>query len=202
MLHSSRPILRSALCLALLAGLLPAPVSSRTAREACAPSSGKVFLTVAEALELAFPGCEVERGTIFLSKAEQATVKERAGSEPGSRIVHPYSASKDGELVGTAWFDTHKVRTKKESLMIVVDPEGKVDRIEVLAFMEPAQYLPTGRWFEQFDGRVLDKELELSRGIKNLAGATLSSRATTRAVRRALALHAVVAERDPGTLRP
>ena len=166
----------------LLFGLLPS----------LANANGSTHLTKAEALELAFPKCELERGTVYLTKEQLKRGARLAGFDLEVGIVHPYIARRDGKLVGTAWFDVHRVRSKKEVLMIVVTPEHRIGRIEVLAFAEPDEYLPRASWYGQFPGRRLDKDLELGRAIKGITGATLSARATTRAARRVLALHEVV----------
>jgi len=80
---------------------------------------------------------------------------------------------------------------------VVVDPVGRIGRIEVLSFDEPPEYLPRAAWYRQFDGRKLDAELELRRAIRPVAGATLTARATTDAARRVLALYRVVSEPLP-----
>ncbi|MFT4541916.1 MAG: hypothetical protein ACI841_000191 [Planctomycetota bacterium] len=160
-------------------------------------AGGKVFMKVDQALKLAFPDCKVERGTLVLSKEQQARVKKLGGSESGSRIVHPYVATKDGKLVGTAYFDTHRVRTMRETLMVVVTPDGKVARTEMLAFGEPLDYLPSARWYAQFLSKELNADLQIKRKIKGIAGATLSAKAATACVRRALAIHKVSAEKKP-----
>lgn len=153
---------------------------------------GRVLLSVNEALELAFPGARVERGTVFLTEAESARAAETAGTPLASAIVHPYTAFRDGELVGTAYFDTHVVRTLEETVMVVIDPEGSVARVEVLSFDEPPDYLPRAEWYRQFEGRSLDPELELRRAIRPVTGATLTARATAECVRRVLAVHRVL----------
>ena len=51
---------------------------------------------------------------------------------------------------------THRVRTLAETVMVVVTPEGKVDRIDILSFSEPQDYLPKERWMDQFEGKKLD----------------------------------------------
>lgn len=145
-----------------------------------------------EALALAFPGATVRRSTVYLTRAQRRRAEKLAHSPLASGIARPYKAFKDGKLVGTAWFDTHKVRTLKETLMIVVDPAGRVRRMEILAFGEPADYIPPAAWYAQFPGRALDDDLDLKRGIRGVTGATLTARATTAAVRRALALDRVL----------
>jgi len=159
--------------------------------------AGKVFLTVEEALALAFPECAIERRTEVLSESEGARVEELAGTELASRIVRPYVARKDGKLVGTAWFDAHRVRTKNEVLMLVVGPDQRLQRVEVLAFAEPLEYLPKASFYAQFRARRLERDLDLERDIRGVAGATLSAEAATRAARRTLALQRVLGERPP-----
>jgi hypothetical protein len=151
-----------------------------------------VFLTVDEALKLAFPGCEVARRAAFLKPEQVQHARELSGAEVPSALVNYYVASRGGQPAGTAWFDTHRVRTLPETLMIVVDPQGRVGRIEVISFREPEDYLPRGAWYEQFRGKALDPGLQLKRDIRPVTGATLTARATTDAVRRVLALHQIL----------
>lgn len=162
---------------------------------ATGPASARVLLTQEEALALAFPNCRVERTTVYLTAAETARAGELAGEEPAGGVVFPYRATCDGKAGGTAYFDSHRVRTLPETVMVVVDPGGQVARVEVLSFDEPPDYLPRDAWYDQFDGRPLDDELRLKAAIRPVTGATLTARATTSAVRRVLALHRVLTER-------
>ena len=157
-------------------------------------ATGKVFLSQEEALRLAFPpGAAVERRTIFLTAAQQKAVQKQTGADraPGA-LVTAYVGTRDGRELGTAYFDTHVVRTQAETLMILVLPTGAIGRIEVLSFSEPEEYLPRERWYAQFSGRVLDDELAMRRGIHAVSGATLTARATTDAARRVLAIHRAI----------
>src|SRR5262245_27699730 len=160
----------------------------------------KVFLTQAEVLRLAFPeGATVERKTAFLTEAQQQEARRLARSaEPPDALVAYYVGTKDGKCVGTAYFDTHRVRTMPETILVLVDGSGAVARIEVLSFLEPEDYLPLPRWYGQFAGHVLDDELSLKKGIRPVAGATLTTLATTEAVRRVLAVHRVIQEIETG----
>ena len=153
----------------------------------------KQFLKVDEALALAFPGAEVKRGTVYLTEEQKKKAAKLAKTKLTQSIVHPYEAfDKKGELVGTAYFDTHQVRTKKESIMIIVAPDGTIARIELCAFGEPLDYMPSGRWYGQFLGKRLDDDLNLGRDIQGITGATLSGQATTRCARRVLATHLAI----------
>ncbi|HEX6106552.1 MAG TPA: FMN-binding protein, partial [Gemmatimonadales bacterium] len=96
---------------------------------------------------------------------------------------------REGRPVGVAYFDSHRVRTLNEVLMIVVEPDDRIRSIEVLRFAEPPEYHASEAWLRQFEGRGLTPELSLKSAIPNMTGATLTSHAVTRAARRVLALH-------------
>lgn len=162
---------------------------------AAGPAAGKVLLTGDEALHLAFPHCTLTHRPIYLTAGELAQAESLAGEAIPSAVVHPYVAAGDSAEAGTAYFDTHRVRTLPETLLIVLTRDGRVRRVEVLAFDEPATYLARGPWLAQFEGQALDDQLALKRDIRALAGATLTARATLAAVRRVLAVHRVIAPR-------
>ena len=180
---SSRPSLARWPALALLAGLAASPLGAQT------------LMTQEEALAVAFPvPVEVERRTAYLSEEQLDRVRELAGAgvDIESGIVTYYVGTRDGEPTGAAYFDAHRVRTKNEVVMVVVDPDARVRRVDVLKFMEPAEYRAPEGWIEQLEDRRLNDELSTRGAIRNLTGATLTARALTEAARRVLALHAVI----------
>jgi hypothetical protein len=160
------------------------------------PAPASVSMTQDEALAAAFPaGTKVERQTHFLTEAQLAKARAAAGPGvpvEGALVVRYVGRDSAGKLVGTAYFDTHRVRTLDETLMVLVDPSSKVARVDILAFGEPEEYKPKPGWFSRFVGRSLDDDLALRRGILGVTGATLSSQAVTDAVRRILAIHGVL----------
>lgn len=156
-------------------------------------ADAKVFLTVEEGLALAFPDCTIEKKTVFLTEEQRERAEAFAGMPIASAVVHPYEVScEDRQANGVAFLDTHRVRTLAETLMVAIDAEGRVKRIEILAFREPEEYIPRTIWYEQFSGRQLTPGLRLKREIRGVTGATLTAHATTDAVRRVLALHRVL----------
>ncbi len=148
--------------------------------------------TPAEALALAFGDAKVERTTAVLDEAMRKKVA--AGEAPV--VVFPYVATRDGKVVGTAYFDTHRVRQQKETLMVVVDPHGAIVRVEVVGFAEPREYLPKKAFYDQFPGRRLGGKQPLEKDLRLVAGATLTSRATIDASKRVLAVHGVLQEAE------
>jgi hypothetical protein len=169
------------LLLALLVGLLPGAASA------------KVFLSKQEAIAFAFPGAErVDSRSILLDDAQAAAVEEHAHAPLESRLVTLYTGYVGDEVTGYALIDIHTVRTLPEAFLVVLSPDGVVRNVRMLAFYEPPEYCPPEGWLAHFEDATLRPELSLGGDIHGIAGSTLSSRAVTSGIRRALALHAVL----------
>ena len=111
-------------------------------------------------------------------------------------LVARYLATRNGEVIGRAYVDTHTVRTKRESLLVSLDAQGGVMRIDVTAFLEPPEFRAPEAWLGQYRGRALDDNLGINRAIRPIAGATLTAKAANGAVRRVLAIDEIL--RSPG----
>ncbi|HEX7337094.1 MAG TPA: FMN-binding protein [Gemmatimonadales bacterium] len=154
-------------------------------------------ISLKEALESAFPApAVVERRTAFLTDADLAAAQAAAGKDApvSQRVVTYYLAKRDGVPVAVAYFDSHRVRTLNEVIMVVVQraDSGRADRIrsiEVLRFAEPPEYHASDAWLRQFRNKSLNQDLSLKGSLANMTGATLTSNAITRAARRVLAVH-------------
>ncbi len=151
--------------------------------------------TALELVGLAFPGCEIRWEVVALTAAQQQRVVEQSGVARGTATCRRFLVQKEGKCVGAAYVDARTVRSQGQSLLVCVDAAGKVLRIEVLQFAEPRQYRPRPEFFAQFVGQKLDDQLQLRRGIRPVAGATMSARAAVDAVRTVLAVHAVLVAR-------
>jgi len=145
-----------------------------------------------EALAQVYPGAEIRAEQIFLTPAQVTEVAKRAGTDPASALVARYLAARNGQVIGRAYVDTHIVRTKRESLLISLDAQRRVMRIDVTAFLEPSEFRAPGPWLGQYRGRALDDDLAINRAIRPIAGATLTARAANTAVRRVLAIDEIL----------
>jgi hypothetical protein len=158
-----------------------------------APIGAEVFHSRESALRLAFPAADsVSVRDLVLGAEQSAEIAARSGATLESRLVTVYCGWNGGEREGWAFLDTHTVRTLPETLLLVLDPEGRIRATHLLAFHEPPEYRPGARWLGQFVGRGLDPELGIGRGIAGLGGSTLTARAVTASIRRLLAVWSVV----------
>jgi len=173
------------------AGHLLCALGASTAMLMAAAASA-ANITRDEALALAFPGASIRAEQLFMTPEQQKRAATIGGVEISSPLVARYVATKDGEPIGRSYVDTSTVRTKKETLLIALDPAGRVKRIDVTAFLEPAEFHPPDAWLRQYRDRPLSDELGLNRAIRPIAGATLTARAVNAAVRRVLAIDQVL----------
>lgn len=160
-----------------------------------ATSFAKVYHARDEAIQLAFPDAERVEARDFVVTAEQKDRIQKLAKAPlESDLVTLYVGWQGGAPTGYAVFDTHTVRTHPETFLVVITPEGAVAATHILAFHEPEEYLPARRWLDGFGERKLDDELQIGRGVSSISGSTLSSRAVTSGIRRALAIWSVLVE--------
>lgn len=158
-------------------------------------AEAKAFHSKQEALALAFPQADrIEDQTLFLTDEQVKQVEALAQTPVDSKLATFYIGHKGTDILGYALIDTHIVRTLPETFLIVLTPTGSIQKLLVLAFYEPQEYLPSDRWLRQFEQKTLDTNLRLQRDIHGIAGATLSARAVTSGVRKALALFQVLQE--------
>lgn len=164
-----------------------------------APAAGApVYSTREEALARVFPPpVTIERKAFFLTDGQRERASRLAKARIESALVVAYVGKRGTEILGSAYFDAHSVRTQTETLLVTVLPDGSVGSVEVVAFGEPEDYLPRPAWLRLFAHRRLDPNLAVGRGLAEVSGATLTTRAIASAVSRVLAIHTVLSEVKP-----
>ncbi len=176
-MQSGRPLLAALLLLVLIS-----------------PCYGKIFYSNNEAMELAFgQDATVEMLSLFPDEEEMRRIEQLARVKLNSAMFTFYVGKTDDRLLGYAAIETHKVRTKPETLLLVLNEEGKLRNIYTLAFHEPPEYLPPARWFAQLYQKPL-QELNFNKDIQGITGATLSTRAALNSARKVLAVYQIMIE--------
>ncbi|MGR9106487.1 MAG: FMN-binding protein [Gammaproteobacteria bacterium] len=163
-----------------------------------ASSSGfsRIFYSKSEAMDLAFgDDYEVEMQPFFLTEKQVADVERLARVKVESALFTFYVGRRDAVILGYAAIESHTVRTKPETLLILLSPEGDLEKIEVLAFHEPPEYQPTASWFGQFYHRALS-QMDFNSGIHGITGATLSAQSALTSVRKVLAIYQLVVSKS------
>ena len=95
---------------------------------------------------------------------------------------------KSGKELGYALILDEVGKYRPITFMVALDAKDRVLDLQVLVYREHiGKGIESPRFTRQFRNKDSGSKLKLHRDIKNLAGATLSARASVRAVRRALA---------------
>ena len=153
------------------------------------PGFAKIFYSKNEAMVLAFgETAQVETLSLFPDDQQMASIEKEAKVKLDSGMFTFYIGKEKDKILGYAAIETITVRTKPETLMIVLSPEGEVQNVFTLALHEPPEYQPPERWFEQLKHKPLP-ELDFSKGVQGVSGATLSTRAAVNSVRKMLAIY-------------
>lgn len=153
-----------------------------------APARATVYLTVPQAQQLMFPGAVLTPAFVALSADQAQTIERQTGVDVLNRQLKIWHSSSGG------WFIADQVVGKHDFIPIALalDAHGAVKDVEILEYRETyGDQVRNAAWRAQFVGKTHAASLTLGKGIKNISGATLSSRHITDGVKRLLATWAL-----------
>ncbi len=153
------------------------------------PSQAAVYLSVAQAQQVMFPGRTFTQDFRVISDAQAASIERKSGvSVPGRQL-------KTWRVAGGGWFIADEVTGDHEFIpfALALDEHGAVKSVEILEYREyVGGEVRNPKWLAQFKGKKDGVSLELTKDIQNISGATLSSQHITEGIHRLLASYAVV----------
>lgn len=153
-------------------------------------SQARVFLRVEDAIVRYFADCKMKDESFFLTTEQIKKAENFSGLKIDTKLLSRKIATcPSGEKF--IYLDTHIVRTQKEVLMIVLN-QAELEKVEVLSFYEPDQYIPGKKWYDFFKKIKKVEPAVLGGNIPHISGASLTSRATVTAVNRVVALHEAI----------
>ncbi len=152
--------------------------------------SAELLISPIESMQLAFlPEAKVEKINILLTNEKAHAVEEEIKGKLKTKLYQIYKASKDDKLLGYGILISQNVRSKNCVVMYHIANDSILKSIEIIAFNEPKEYLPSKNWMQVFSGVETSKQLYLSKDIPTITGATLSARAVSDASRVAFAIY-------------
>jgi hypothetical protein len=150
------------------------------------------YLSIEQAQRQMFPGQSLAPAFVNLSDDQARQIEARSGVDVRRREVRVWRAS------GGGWFVADDVVGKHEfiSFALALTADGRVMQVDVLDYRESygGQVRESG-WRAQFTGKTVNDPVRLGADIRNISGATLSSKNLTNGVRRLLAFYEVVLRR-------
>ena len=147
------------------------------------------YMSVEQAQAAMFPGEAMHTDARLLSGDQISAIKRASGEAPLSKMLKAWRTASGG------WFIVDEVVGKHEfiTFALALDGTGAVKGIEILDYREAyGGEVRNAKWRAQFMGKRAGAPLRLGNEIKNISGATLSSKHVTDGVRRLLATYAIV----------
>jgi hypothetical protein len=155
---------------------------------AAAPTvSAKVYMDIAQARTLMFPGASFTEHFLTLNQTQFNAIIDDSNVEVYSRQIKAWRSNTGG------WFILDQVRGKDDwiTYAVGVDAKGTVQHIEVLECLDNYDGIKSPTWRAQFYGKRHGSNFE---DIQTISGATLSSEQLTAGVKRVLSTLTLVLE--------
>ena len=167
---------------------IPLVVAPAAIAGSAVPGFANTYLTVEQAQQAIFPGASFTQVNIALTADQQRNIESRSGVRLRTRDLKVWKVS------GGGWFIVDEVLGKHEYITYALglNAGGAVKQIEILDYRETYGYeVREVSWRQQFVGKTSQAPLKLDGDIRNISGATLSSRHITDGVRRLLVTYEV-----------
>ena|SRR5579859_5288363 len=144
------------------------------------------YLTIEQAQQAIFPGCELTEAFVTLSDAQLRAIEQKSGIRASSREIKAWKVATGGLFIVDQVIGKHEYIT----FALGLNANGSIKQIDVLTYRENYGYeIRNPIWRRQFVGKNSADALTLDRDIKNISGATLSCRHLTDGVKRLMATY-------------
>ena len=162
-----------------------------------APAAATVYLSIEDAQRAMFPGARFIPHPLAFTPNQLKAIVQASGAQPYDKVQRVWEAKAGDKRAG--WFFVDRVIGKHEFITyaVAMGTDGTVRGIEILEYRETyGGEIRNPKWRQQFVGKRPGAPLKLDADIKNISGATLSSRHIADGVRRLLATYALLLARS------
>jgi Na+-translocating ferredoxin:NAD+ oxidoreductase RnfG subunit len=149
-----------------------------------------VYLEPAEALRIIFQDSKtVEPESKTLTHDQRLFAEKKLGYRLSRKVWNFYVAKSGLKTDGYALIDHEIGKTEPITVLTALTPEGSIKEVEVLVYREPiGSEVHEKRFLKQYQGKKGGDPVRTGQDISSITGATLSARAVSVAVKRALLL--------------
>ncbi len=148
----------------------------------------RVYLTEEQALKLVFPKADrILAEDKELSEAQAVAIEQRLRYRLASRRQRVYRAESSGQTTGYAMIVNEVGKEQFITFIVGINPDFKVRRVALMVFRESrGGEVQDTRFANQFKGKSDKDPIAIGVDVIGITGATLSSRAFCRGVKKAL----------------
>jgi Na+-transporting NADH:ubiquinone oxidoreductase subunit NqrC len=149
------------------------------------------YLTIEQAQKLAFPAATAfAEANVIFKPSDVEAIERSSGQKVRTRGEQVWKAQVGGRTIGFFIVDYVIGKHLVIDYAVALDPDGRVRRVEILEYRESyGGEVANPDWLRQFVGKTGRDSLEIDEDIRNISGATLSSRHVTEGVKRVLAIY-------------
>ncbi|WP_321778426.1 FMN-binding protein [Sulfurimonas sp.] len=153
------------------------------------PLSAKILISPIDAMKQSFGNsAKIVKKNIILNRKQAKSIQQTSKVKLRTKIFRTFKASTNGKILGYGVLINKKVRSKNAVILYIIS-KNILKSIEIIAFNEPHEYIPSKKWISQFQDIKTDKQLRVGRQIPTITGATMSARSITDGSRLAFAIY-------------
>jgi len=154
------------------------------------PASAEIYLTEEQALGVIFgDNAAARKEEHVIDDALRARLEHVTNLKFPERSCTFFAASKPGQPQKFAIVMNEIGKSEPITFMVGMSDQGKVTEVVIMVFRENRGWeVKEKRFLNQFRGKTIRNAIRVDEDIINYTGATLSSKAVARGVKRALAL--------------
>ncbi|MFA6233100.1 MAG: FMN-binding protein [Bacteroidota bacterium] len=132
------------------------------------------------AVSLYGQGSTLRMCKLSLENADVVKLNEVNGARHPWEKVQVYRVEKDGKSVGALLVDDVKGKARPITYGVAFDASGGILALEILAYREShGGEVQSDTFRRQFEGKTHGDAIAIGRDIRNISGATISSRSVT-----------------------
>jgi Na+-translocating ferredoxin:NAD+ oxidoreductase RnfG subunit len=154
------------------------------------PLNAKMLISPVDVMKQSFGvNSKISKKNILLKNNQAKKIQQDARAKIKSKIFKVFKAEKSGKTLGYGIIVNRKVRSKNAAVLYVISKDSVLKSIEIIAFNEPMEYIPSKTWIKQFENISTDKRLRTGNEIPTITGATLSAKSIVDGSRVAFAFY-------------
>lgn len=154
------------------------------------PLSASLLISPIDAMHQSYgTDSKIIKENVLLTNAKVEKIEQDAKVKLDEKIIRIFKASKNGKTLGFGVLVNRKVRSKNAVVLYMISANSLLKSIEIIAFNEPMEYIPSKNWMLQFENVKTDKMLRVAKEIPTITGATMSARSIVDGSRIAFALY-------------
>jgi Na+-translocating ferredoxin:NAD+ oxidoreductase RnfG subunit len=156
-------------------------------------SYATTYLSLTDAQKSCFPNADqFVANNIIFTPAQIRAIEAGSGQKVLTRGQQVWKAMRNGRSQGYFILDYVIGKHLAIDYAVALTPTGEVRQIEILTYRETyGGEIRNADWRKQFVGKTARSPLSLNNDIRNISGATLSSRHVTEGVKRLLSTYEV-----------